>query len=286
MSKCPLCESVKTGIAYTYNDMVIYRCMVCGMMFQDPQKLPAEGMRLAKGMYAKYFSRIEHHLSLNKTRLKRIRSFLKKGFNGLDVLEIGTGSGALGSLLIKEGASYCGLEPSVEFYDNMVNNFPELQNRVLNSPYEEKDFAGRSFDLVIIIDTLEHIAYPLEFIEKMKERLKENGILYIEAPNESMMVFKGWLRKSFNIYSGYPTNPDHVNLFTSSTLAGLLAAAGFRRSSVLQATVWGDEQRLAIAFNKDRLSGWMKLASSFFRLTGIDLMLQQGVLVSVSPEVP
>lgn len=282
MIGCPLCESIHTRTSRVYKDMVIYRCSVCGMMFQNPDSLPAQGPQLIEDMYTKYFSKIQHHLLLNKNRLERIKRYQERPFCDLNVLEIGVGSGALASLIVKEGASYQGLEPSGIFYNNITEKFPELKGRVLNRFYEDGYFKDRYFDLLIMTDTLEHIPSPVNFLNRIRKCLSNDGILYIEVPNESLLVFKGWLRRKFRMYSGYPTNADHVNLFTKATLRKAIISAGFNINSLFQVTVWGDLQRLSIALNTGNLYWWLKSTSIFFRLSKIDIILQQGVLVSVS----
>lgn len=282
MKSCPLCNGIYNKISYGYKDMVIYKCSLCGMLFQDPERLPRENPQLIEQMYTGYFSKIQHQLSLNRNRLERIRRYQGRPFSDLNVLEIGVGSGALGSLIVKAGASYQGLEPSATFYNNLIEKFPELKGRILNKSYEDAYFKDNYFDLLIMTDILEHIQNPVDFLKKIKKCLKDDGILYIEVPNESLLAFKGWLRGKFKLYGGYPTNPEHVNLFTKATLRRTLASAGFNIKSLFQVTVWGDPQRLGIAMDEDNLSWWLKCASLFFRRSKIDIILQQGVLVSVA----
>jgi 2-polyprenyl-3-methyl-5-hydroxy-6-metoxy-1,4-benzoquinol methylase len=251
------------------------------MMFQDPRKPPFNNSALIEKIYAEYILEFNSHLGLNAARLRRIKTLIDKPLSGLKVLEIGVGTGILADLLTEGGTLYQGLEPSLACYKNTIAKFPALKNSVLNKFYEDGDFRHHYFDLIIIVDTLEHIPYPVDFLIKIKGCLIRGGSLYLEVPNESFLKYKACLRRKFKMYYGYPTNPEHASLFTPKTLRKALAAAGFKVDVFSQATIWGDPQRMNIALNSDKRP-WLKSASAFFRFTKIDLVLQQGVMVAFS----
>lgn len=286
MLTCPLCNGSNNRASCVCKDMVVFRCAACGMMYQDAKKIPTESWQSAETMYREYFSMVKPQMLLNKGRLGRIKKFLKFPLRALNVLEIGVGSGSLASLMVEEGVSYHGLEPVSACYIDLLTRFPELKGRVSNKFYEEGYFKDNYFDLLIMTDTLEHIPGPVSFLNKIRKCLKDDAILYIEVPNESLIRFKGWIRRKFKMYCGYPTHPQHISLFTMPTLGKTLEAAGFKTEALFQATVWGDKQRISIALNKDNLSWWLKGACFFFRHSRIDVMLQQGVIVSVSRKLP
>jgi 2-polyprenyl-3-methyl-5-hydroxy-6-metoxy-1,4-benzoquinol methylase len=281
---CPVCSQAGNTQYYICKDMIIYKCPACGMMFQDPARKPFNDSALIEKIYAEYIQEFDSHRGLNTARLKRIESLVNKPLSGRKILEIGVGTGLLASLLMGQGASYQGIEPSAVCYENIVTRFPALKGNVLNKFYEEGDFNPGSFDVIIMVDTLEHIPYPVDFLKKIKKCLSPGGLLYLEVPNESLLKYKAFLRRRFKMYYGYPTNPEHANLFTLSTIQKTLARAGFKTEVLFQATIWGDQQRMNIALGAAN-RWWLKVACSFFRITKIDLMLQQGVIISLSGPV-
>lgn len=281
MTGCPVCNYTRIKPYYSCQDMVIYRCLVCGMMFQDPASSPFTDAGLIEKIYGEYIFEFSSHLSLNRDRLERIKKYLKRPLSELKILEIGPGTGLLGSLLLEQGADYQGLEPSRTCYEYIANKFPPVAACVLNRFYEDGIFQDNYFDLIIMVDTLEHIPYPVNFLGRTMKHLKDNGLFYLEIPNESLLACKARLRKEFKMYYGYPTNPEHANLFTKTTLKKALNVAGLKGDRLFQITVWGDRQRLKIALGK-RNNLLVRLACNFFRLTKIDLLLQQGIIVSVS----
>lgn len=268
---CPLCGKTKTKIIYRYKDMCIYKCFFCYMMFQDSSKVVSEDP-----MYKKFYDEalLEYRIKLEEKRIQQISSYLKCNFKGLKVLEIGTGTGVLASLIIDQGAEYRGLETSEFFLKQILNNFPYLYNNVKNCILTNANFEKNYFDLILIIDTLEHIPFPAVFLEQLKTYLKNNGRIYIEVPNESLLIFKGYIRKILGLYNSYPTHPEHVNLFTMKTLKKTLNLAGFF-PTLSQMTILGNFERMKIILGVRR-HDLARLISNFFSLAKLDIIFQQG----------
>ena len=213
-----------------------------------------------------------------RERLKHIRRFMGGDLRLKKVLELGAGEGILANLLIQNGAAYTGIEPSSLMYELAIKNFPNLKNNLINTPFDKGTFEKDYFDAVLLIDVFEHIPEPLNFLKKIKFCLKQDGILYIEVPNENFLKFKGFLRNKIGLYGGYPTHPAHVNLFTNKTLRKIFEFAGMIPIAIFQLTVWGNKQRLRLAL-KNQLPKGLCSASVFLRLTKLDLILGQGNLV-------
>ena len=142
------------------------------------------------------------------------------------------------------------LNPALFFYNKILEKFPEIKETVYNCSLSDANIQKNSFDIIIMVDTLEHITYPNDFLKELSCYLKENGKLYIEVPNESLLGFKGYLRKVVGLYSGYPTHPNHVNMFTQASLKRLLCSAGFN-SRVSQFSILGDYARMSIIFSEN-----------------------------------
>jgi len=276
---CPICGAHKIKKYLNYKQMMIFLCCSCSMMFQDPDSELCSNTELINKVNWDYLRNLDPHFSLNAERLKRIKSCMAVPLHDLKILEIGVGFGTLASLILKEKANYQGLEPSEFLYSNILKKIPQLKNVVHNKFFDPRDFQEGYFDLIIIVDTLEHIPNPVDFLRQIKKNLKTGGELYCEVPNESVLKYKAWLRKKIGMYYGYPTNPDHVNLFTLKTIKRVLAESGYHIQTISQDTILGNQNRMNIVFNrKDAL--WLKMICLFFRCTKIDLLLQQGVMIA------
>jgi len=264
--------------------MEIYKCGNCTMMFQDPRKLKVLLSKFDDELYSQYFSQLDLAVEVAKTSLLRIENIFKEGLQQVKVLEVGTGRGVLASLFLKKKADYLGIEPSTFFYNDALKNFTELQGKVRNCCLEEAELNKKPFDLVVIIDTLEHIPYPCELLTKLKTYLRPGGVVYIEVPNESLLRCKGFLRRSLNMYSGYPTHMGHVNLFTKSTLKRTLEIVDLDIRNVYQMSILGDYNRMKSVFG-NKVPVLIRSITSFFRITKLDLVLQQGNLAAISCKV-
>jgi 2-polyprenyl-3-methyl-5-hydroxy-6-metoxy-1,4-benzoquinol methylase len=252
------------------------------MMFQDPEQM---GILLTKIKESEQYAMCSANpvlaTSIAAKTIERIKILFKNGLKDLKVLEIGTGKGNLAALLIENEVNYKGIELSPFLFQEVMRSHPELKGKVQDCPLDEASFQKEYFDLIVIVDTFEHIPYPVEFLEKLKVYLRMEGVLYLEVPNESMLRCKGFLRCQLNTYSGYPTQTGHVSLFKKNTLKRVLKKANLEIAKVYQLSILGDYERMKTIFG-NRAPTLIKFVSGFFKLTRIDIFLQQGNLVAVS----
>lgn len=282
---CPLCGAGRTPVCFKRLDMTLRRCGACGLMFQGPDSRAFANRGVIDEVYRGYLKGAAAHSGLFKARLARIAELTKSSFAGARVLEIGSGNGSLGDLLVKAGADYTGVEP-MAFFREAAAAFPSLAGRIVAEPFRAGKFEPGSFDLVIAADTLEHMADPFAAAAEAARLLKPGGKFYAEVPNEALLELKGSLRVALKLYvRGYPTNPEHAFLFTRKTLSLFLEKAGFTPEKVIQDSVWGSPERLRVAFN-GRPPAAVRAASFFFRLTRLDLLLQQGALAAAASVRP
>lgn len=278
MNSCPLCGRPETPLYFIRKDMRVHRCPACSMMFQSEDSQAAKNRELIDGIYEEYLRDGASHKLLNARRVARMEE-LTGGLAGKKVLEIGTGPGVLAQFLLQAGAEYRGLEPSPLCFSHMEKHLPALKGLVENSYYAPGMFPPESFDILVMTDTLEHIAGPLTFLRGVLPAVKAGGLVYLEVPSETFIRPKGLLRSAFGLYNGYPTNPEHANLFTKRTLNRFINEAGLEPGYMSQMSVWGDLDRVTIALN-GRVPAWVWAACMFFRFTKLDILLEQGVLTA------
>ena len=104
------------------------------------------------------------------------------------ILDLGYGDGQITNFLHQRGFNIIGLDVSEGNYKKAKNHFPECDFRLydgLNIPFEKN-----YFDTVILNDVFEHIPYSHteKLIEKVKEVVEPNGIIYISAINRYELV--------------------------------------------------------------------------------------------------
>jgi len=147
-----------------------------------------------------------------ETRSKKICNYLYdelKKFEAGSVLEIGCGNG----VFLKEFSNFFPIWKKVgcelnEKHKNTINSIP-------NTEFFSGDLKtlNRKFDLIVMIHSLEHIFFPIEFLKSIKNLLNKNGMIFIEVPNFLMSPF------DITIY-------DHCTHFYLSNLKNILNYCG------------------------------------------------------------
>jgi SAM-dependent methyltransferase len=88
---------------------------------------------------------------------------------------------------------------------------------------EEASIEPEWFDIVTSTSTLEHIARPLEHVERIMEILKPGGVAYFTVPNYGSLPICLHLVKGRLV-----SPPGHCNYFTRRTLRNLFMQEGLK----------------------------------------------------------
>lgn len=124
---------------------------------------------------------------LIKLRLDWIKEKLKNYNTNIEILDVGSWSGAIADNLYKSGFRYIDcLEISTAACNLGKQHYPYLNfiNEDVNKFETEK-----KYDVIILGEILEHLHNPLSIIEKFRRYLNNNGILLVTIPTPQT-VFK------------------------------------------------------------------------------------------------
>lgn len=120
----------------------------------------------------------------------------------------------------------------------------------------------RSFDLVILSHTLEHVPDPLETLQDVARRLRPPGYVIITVP------VLGWAWRHYGTNWVQLDAPRHLTIFSLRGLEALIPAAGFhlieRRFDSTSFQFWGSqayERTLSLAdlLPQFGTSAWLRL---------------------------
>jgi 2-polyprenyl-3-methyl-5-hydroxy-6-metoxy-1,4-benzoquinol methylase len=144
---------------------------------------------------------------------------------GSRVLDIGCGDGQLGQVLRQRGCYVSGIDSwplrgSVELDEFHLHDLESLP-----LPVRVADF-----DYVLLLDVIEHLGDPEEFIAELKRATAENPdvTFVISSGNVAFMVTRLLLLAGqFNYGKRGILDMTHTRLFTFATLRRLLEGAGF-----------------------------------------------------------
>ncbi|MEM5815914.1 MAG: class I SAM-dependent methyltransferase [Candidatus Aenigmatarchaeota archaeon] len=167
---------------------------------------------------------------------------LKKKEGKIKFLDVGSGVG-IGLLYAKYYFDFesFGIEPAK--YGKLVEHF---LNVPIFSGYLEDFTSNERFHIITCMQVIEHIKDPVRFLKKLKDLLKENGILIMTTPHSERVYFEHGI--------ALPTlSPgQHVIIYNETSMAYLLEQAGFRNYKILR-DIGGD--LLIFAFNDSSQDG-------------------------------
>ncbi len=164
---------------------------------------------------------LQHHRLLTREFLDFFRNL---GVN-VGVLDVGCGDGFFMELLRGLGfENLLGIDPS----RSMVE---KAKKKGLN--VELKDVYGlnekNKYDIVLLMDVLEHLEKPEEALRKLWDILAPNGILYLNIPICDSLALRCWrlitLTSREELVLGW--DETHTNAYSKKELSSLLRKIGF-----------------------------------------------------------
>lgn len=137
--------------------------------------------------------------------------------NDIKCIDIGAGSGYVVRALKELGYSSLGIEINPEASTKAKALFDvEVSNIDL------KSINDKSITVFSFFEVLEHIPRPIHFLEQLREKLHDDGLLIGTVPN-----YGGLGRILFGRKSSALLQPEHVIYFDKKTLANTLNISGY-----------------------------------------------------------
>lgn len=188
---CPVCINI-APYRLSKGDIEYYQCSFCKTLFVEgglPQDNKVGG---------------EHEEGRNvKHKQERVDRFLNLvGIYG-SILDFGTGHGMLLDDLTEAGFKCAG-------YDKFNHKFEVMPE-------------GK-YDMVTLIECLEHLSSPFEEFDLIYDKLKDNGVLYLESSFIDVAEEEGIPLEQFHYLS---VVNGHCTIFSHSGLDILMDKKGF-----------------------------------------------------------
>jgi len=142
----------------------------------------------------------------------------------LSMFDIGCGFAQALLYFREKGMEVSGLEPAMEAIE-----YAKTQGlKVFQAQIEDFNCVGsKRFDVVLLLNVLEHLRYPAETLLSMKEKiLKPKGLLIINVPNE-FNDFQLIASEEFRLDNWWVCPPNHINYFSAKSLKHLLAKCDY-----------------------------------------------------------
>jgi len=237
---CPLCKDNKCDLFFLdrrveqLHNYKYLKCANCGLVYVSPRIDNRDYYTNSPDSYLAsadlYTSLVSipgflYNLDLLEAFWFKRSGWLRRSRSSRgNLLEIGSAAGYFLDSARARGWITKGIEPATTLA-KWSSRY--LQLDIDNCCIEEANLNPASFDVVAAIDVIEHIWNPSEFLSRVKQLLKADGLLFLSTPNLDSNHWK--------IVEGVSQilEPNaHLTLFTRDTLKQILATNGFSEIKV------------------------------------------------------
>ncbi len=191
------------------------QCNKCSFVFSNPQ--------IDEGSLVEFYSALEdtEYSEESDGRAKNFMTILNR-LKKMDkpddsLLDIGSASGIFVKLALENGYRAEGIEPSAYLVREAKEKFGV---NIFRGTVENFN-PGHLYSVITLLDIIEHVHSPEQFIANISKFLKKNGILTLVTPDISSMVShilgKRWWHYRI----------AHIHFFNKRSLKYLLSKNGF-----------------------------------------------------------
>jgi len=232
---CPLCQSKKIYLVYPANvdksyfdnsyrisgsaygkHLNIYRCPRCGFVFEEISPI--------REKIANYYLRSDDQSYEDERKnralaFKRIISRIKEFKPSGRLLDVGCATGALLVEARKSGFETYGIESS-----SWAAKIAQKKYRldVKRGFFDQTSFPKGYFDVVTLIDVIEHLCEPKLSLLRVNGLLKKGGVICVVTPNIESFMARVFGERWWHI------RPGHFFYFSPKTIKLLLKMTGFK----------------------------------------------------------
>lgn len=237
---CDICgpgdvEAVGVGEDFEYwtspDSFLVVRCNTCGLVFLDPRPTEAELERIYPPNYHAFDFSEERFGLVHDVRSRLEARRVLKSARDLPadalIVDVGCGDGFHLDLLRRFGESgwtLQGVEPDARAAEVASERGIDVHQTTLI----DADIEPGTVDLVLLIQTIEHVADPSKLLGEVKTVLKPGGRLLVVTDNVGSPDFR--IFKSRH-WGGYHF-PRHWHLYDRSTLAATARSAGLEVENI------------------------------------------------------
>jgi len=201
-------------------------CKQCGLVYVNPRMTKKELDEFYEKDYRKVYGK-KSSLEAEKRHAKVAFQILGRGlpdFNDSgqkiyykNFLDIGCSTGELVSYMrtnLGKGDAY-GIEPNIEYYQKAKDRGLNIENTII-----ENYNPDIKFDIITMLNTLEHVISPSAVLRKICSLLNDKGYVLLCVPN--------LLSTHINIPVDAFLSNAHLYNFTPATLGIMMAQAGLK----------------------------------------------------------
>jgi SAM-dependent methyltransferase len=248
---CPGCSAADSQTIGEVGGFRMERCRRCRTLFSARVPGPAE----AAAYYDDYYGADNLEVpSFVHRRLDQLVRSLEPHRRLGRWLDVGSGAGALIGAARGNGWEVVGTEVAAAAaeatrargFDVRIGDLSELR------------LAPATFDVVSMVEVVEHVAQPAALLAAAHTVLRPGGVLYITTPHG-----RGVSGRALGMKWSVVAPPEHLQLFSLKGLRAALRAAGFSAHSARTHAVNPSELLGALRSGQSRAGGNCRVDASY-----------------------
>lgn len=151
---------------------------------------------------------------------------------GSVVLDFGCGSGHIAKALSEKECEVYGIDKFID--KDSKKYFKKTYECDLSSPDFDMPKIAKKIDYIILLDIIEHLSYPEEFLQKLRESFSDHQPkIIVTTGNVAFILMRlALLIGTFNYGKRGILDLDHKRLYTFSSLETLLKQQGYKTSTI------------------------------------------------------
>ncbi|OGI00747.1 MAG: hypothetical protein A2104_03370 [Candidatus Melainabacteria bacterium GWF2_32_7] len=235
---CAICgENRPEKFRIWFDDYVkLYCCNKCGFIsqFPGPGKYTVIKANEYKDKYSLDFVKKgkEFMYPQRENSLQDIINRITKYKTTGDLLDIGCGDGHFLSLIRKEKFNCYGVEAS-----EVLSNYASSKSgaKIIQNSYNKELFPPNSFDIITLLQVLEHIHTPVDILKIIKYHLRPNGILVVEIPSINSPHFLAYRLTKIKKFVKPPKGViySHFGYYSPKSLLTLTQKSSFKKEKLI-----------------------------------------------------
>lgn len=216
---CPVCRASDSREIFKKNGGTYVCCNQCEMVFLNPVFKDDELMSYYQfnnsNQALAHESESDFYRRIYTAGLEFITKYVAKG----NLLDVGCSSGLFLDIAASKFSS-CGIElnrAEVEIARSKGHYVWDQQIDQINLEGNEQ------FDVITLWDVFEHIKDGKIYLDKLKEKIKDDGIIFMQIPSSDSLAAR-IMREKCNMFDGL----EHVNLYSPKTITQLALNSGYK----------------------------------------------------------
>ncbi len=237
---CLICGDRDAEVLHELNAYRVLRCKRCSLVFLYPT--PAEDVLLdytedaysGKGLAETkdIFSNCRKGYSNDPViqGYQKIIDRLEACTNGRRLLDVGCGTGVFLDIARKRGWDVTGIDACESAVRIATEDFGV---KTIHGAFDAEHFSDDSFDVITMLDFIEHVTDPLKTINTARSLLKNDGHILMTTPNHRSLVYLTADRlgrlsaEGFKDSIGKLYHFSHVTVFDPDSIRFLIDKGGF-----------------------------------------------------------